>query len=39
MVIKSSQKNDIIRAVSPKQHEEEIISEISLRPHSLTEYV
>ncbi len=38
MAIKSS-KPDIIRTVSPTIQEEEIISEISLRPRSLTEYV
>lgn len=39
MSIKSSKTPDIIRTVSPKQQEEEIISEISLRPKSLEEYV
>ncbi len=38
MSIKSS-KPDIQRTVSPKIQEEEIISEISLRPKTLTEYV
>lgn len=38
MAIKSS-KPDITRTVSPKIIEEEIISEISLRPKSLSEYV
>ena len=38
MAIKSS-KPDILRTVSPKLQEEEIISEISLRPKSLDEYV
>lgn len=38
MAIKSS-KPDIIRTVSPTIQEEEIISEISLRPRSLAEYV
>jgi Holliday junction DNA helicase RuvB len=38
MSIKSSKPN-ILRAVSPKLQEEEIISEISLRPKSLEEYV
>lgn len=39
MSIKSSKTPDIIRTVSPKQHEEEIVSEISLRPKSLIEYI
>lgn len=39
MSIKSSKTPDIIRTVSPKQHEEEIVSEISLRPKSLSEYI
>lgn len=38
MSIKSS-KPDIIRTVSPRLQDEEIISEISLRPKSLAEYV
>ena len=38
MAIKSS-KPDFTRTVSPKIQEEEIISEISLRPKSLSEYV
>lgn len=38
MAIKSS-TSDIIRTVSPTQQEEEIISEISLRPRKLEEYV
>jgi holliday junction DNA helicase RuvB len=38
MSIKSS-KPDIIRTVSPKLQEEEIVSEISLRPRTLREYV
>lgn len=38
MPIQSS-KPDIIRTVTPTLQEEEIISEISLRPRSLTEYV
>lgn len=37
MAIKSS--SDITRIVKPEQSEEEIISEISLRPRTLTEYV
>lgn len=39
MSIKSSKTPDIIRTVSPKQYEEEIVSEISLRPKSLSEYI
>jgi Holliday junction DNA helicase RuvB len=38
MSIKSS-KPDIIRTVSPKLQDEEIVSEISLRPKTLKEYV
>lgn len=38
MAIKSS-KPDITRTVSPAQQEDEIISEISLRPRKLDEYV
>jgi len=38
MPIQSS-KPDISRTVSPKMREEDIISEISLRPRSLEEYV
>jgi Holliday junction DNA helicase RuvB len=38
MSIQSS-KPDIIRTVTPKLQEEEIVSEISLRPRSLSEYV
>jgi len=38
MAIKSS-KPDITRTVSPVQQEDEIISEISLRPKRLDEYV
>ena len=38
MAIKSS-KPDIPRTVSPVQQEDEIISEISLRPRKLDEYV
>jgi Holliday junction DNA helicase RuvB len=38
MSIQSS-KPDITRTVSPKAQEEEIISEISLRPRRLDEYV
>lgn len=38
MSIKSS-KPDIIRTVSPKIQDEEIVSEISLRPKTLSEYV
>lgn len=38
MAIKSS-KPDITRTVSPTQQEDEIISEISLRPRRLDEYV
>ena len=37
MAIKSS--SDITRIVKPEQDEEEIVSEISLRPRTLTEYV
>gem|GEM_PF-5528838 len=39
MTIKSSTSEDIIRTVSPKKTEEETLSEISLRPRSLGEYV
>jgi Holliday junction DNA helicase RuvB len=38
MAIKSS-KPDIPRTVSPVQREDEIVSEISLRPKRLDEYV
>jgi Holliday junction DNA helicase RuvB len=38
MAIKSS-KPDIARTVSPQAQEEEIISEISLRPRRLDEYI
>ena len=38
MSIQSS-KPDIVRTVTPKLQEEEIVSEISLRPRSLAEYV
>ena len=38
MSIQSS-KPDIVRTVTPKLQEEEIVSEISLRPRSLGEYV
>ena len=38
MSIQSS-KLDITRTVTPKLQEEEIVSEISLRPRSLVEYV
>lgn len=39
MSIKSSKNPDIIRTVSPKSQEEDIVSEISLRPRKLEEYV
>ncbi|MDD2693694.1 MAG: Holliday junction branch migration DNA helicase RuvB [Candidatus Gracilibacteria bacterium] len=39
MPIKSSKNPDIIRTVSPKSQEEDIVSEISLRPRKLEEYV
>lgn len=39
MTIKSSKNTEILRTVSPKVQEEEIISEISLRPKRLDEYV
>jgi holliday junction DNA helicase RuvB len=39
MAIQSSQNKEIIRTVTPKAHEEEQISEISLRPRTLDEYV
>lgn len=35
----TSSKPDIIRTVTPKLQDEEIVSEISLRPRSLSEYV
>ena len=38
MSIQSS-KPDIIRTVTPKLQDEEIVSEISLRPRALDEYV
>lgn len=39
MPIQSSKNSDIIRTVSPKPQEEDIVSEISLRPRKLAEYV
>jgi len=39
MPIQSSKNGDILRTVSPKVHEEDVIPEISLRPRRLDEYV
>lgn len=39
MPILSSKNPDIIRTVSPKAQEEDVVSEISLRPRKLVEYV
>lgn len=39
MAIQSSQNKEIIRTVTPQAHAEEQISEISLRPRTLDEYV
>lgn len=38
MAIKSS-KPDIIRTISPQVQEDEIVSEITLRPRRLAEYI
>lgn len=39
MAIQSSKSPDITRTVSPKAQEEDIVSEISLRPKRLEDYV
>lgn len=39
MSIQSSKSPDIVRVVKPEIQDEDIISEISLRPHRLDEYV